>query len=101
MDYTATTPRDFRWRLLAAMFVPFVAVAIYLLLTRRLLHHFTAFSDYASLAVAALLGAAFVATLPIRTSYRAWSVLIYLPVVALSLFLFTFVFIAAVFHDAL
>ena len=101
MHHTAATPRDFRWRLLAAAFVPFATIAAYLLLTRGPLHRFTAFSDYVSLAVSALIGAAFVATLPIRTFYRAWSVFIYLPVFALLLFLFTFVFIAAVFHDAL
>ena len=101
MDYAAVTPRGFRWRLLAAVFAPFVAVAVYLLLTRGPLHHFTDLSDYAALAASAFVGAAFVATLPIRASYRALSVFVYLPVVALLLFYFTFAFVAVVFHDAL
>ena len=101
VDHTATRPRGFGWRLVAAALAPFIAASIYLVLTRWPSYRFTAFSDYAGLTVSVLVGAVFVATLPIRPPYRVLSLLFYLPVIAALLFYFTFWFIAVVFHDGL
>jgi hypothetical protein len=101
MDQIATRPRGFGWRLVAAALAPFAAASVYLFLTRWPSYRFTAFSDYAGLAVSVLVGAVFIATLPIRAPYRVLSLLLYLPVIAALLFFFTFWFIAVVFHDGL
>jgi hypothetical protein len=97
MEEIATRPRGFGWRFVAAVIAPFV----FLSLTRWPSYRFTAFSDYAGLAVSVLIGAAFIATLPIRTRYRVLALLVYIPGVAELLFYFTLWFIAVVFHDGL
>ena len=87
--------------MVAAALAPFAAASVYLFLTRWSSYRFTTFSDYAGLAGSVLVGAVFIATLPIRASYRVVSLLIYLPAIGALLFFFTFWFIAVVFHDGL
>ncbi|MEO8427839.1 MAG: hypothetical protein ABI651_12085 [Verrucomicrobiota bacterium] len=101
LDHIEIRQRGPRWRLVAATLAPFAAASIYLFFTRWPSYRFTAFSDYVSLADSILAGAAFVATLPIRPSQRVLSLLIYIPVLAVLLFFYTFWFIAVVFHNGL
>jgi hypothetical protein len=101
MEQIATSLRGFRWRLIAAAIAPFAAASVYLFLTRWPSYRFTAFSDYAGVAVSVLIGAVFIATLPIRASYRVVSLLVYLPVIGALMFFFAFWFIAVVFRDGL
>jgi len=101
MEETAARPRGFGWRFVAAAIAPFVLASVYLSLTRWPSYRFTALSDYAGIAVSVLIGAAFIATLPIRTRYRVLALLVYIPGVAALLFYFTLWFIAVVFHDGL
>lgn len=95
------TFRGFGWRLIAAVFLPLITISVYLLFTRWPSYRFTAVSDYAALGFSVLVGAMFLATLPIRTFQRALSLLVYVPVVAILVFLYMFGFIALVFHDGL
>ncbi len=101
MQQIATRQRAFGWRLVAAALVPLAAASAYLFFSRWPSYRFTTFSDYAGLAVSILVGAAFVATLPIPARQRILWLLIYIPAVAALLFFFTFWFIAAIFHEGL
>jgi hypothetical protein len=101
MEQIEARPRGYAWRLVAAVLAPFVATSVYLFFSRWPSYHFSTFSDYAGLAVSIIIGAAFVATLPIRLSQRIVWLVIYIPVFAALLFFFTFLFIAVFFHDAL
>jgi hypothetical protein len=87
--------------LVAAGLAPFAAASVHLLLTRWPSYRFTAFSDYAGLAISVLVGAVFIATLPIRVSYRVVSLLAYLPAIGTLLLFFMFWFIAVAFRDGL
>lgn len=89
------------WRLIAAALTPFAAISVYLLFTRWPSYRFTAFSDYAGLVGSVLIGAAFMATLPIRLPRRIVWLVVYIPVFAALTFFFTLLFIAAVFHEGL
>jgi len=101
MEQAEPRQSGFGWRLAGAAVAPFVLASAYLTLTRWPSYRFTTFSDYAGLAVSVLAGAAFVAVLPIRPLQRVLSLLIYVPVLAVLLFFYTFWFIAVVFHDGL
>jgi len=101
MEQIENRPGGFGWRLAAAALAPFVTASAYLFFTRWPSHRFTELSDYAGLSVSVLVGAAFVATLPIRPSQRVLSLFIYVPLFAALLFFFSFLFIAVVFHDGL
>ena len=87
--------------MVAAALAPFAAASIYLFLSRWPSYRFTTFSDYAGLGLSVLIGAVFIATLPVRPHLRILSLVLYLPVVAALLFYFSFWFIAVVFHDGL
>ena len=87
--------------MIAAALAPFATASVYLFLTRWPSYRFTTFSDCVGLAVSVLAGAVFIATLPIRTSCRVVSLLVYLPVIGALLLVFTFWFIAVVFHNGL
>lgn len=89
------------WRLVAAALSPFAIVSIYLFLTRWPSYRFSALSDHAALAGSVLVGAAFIATLPVRAQHRALSLLVYLPVMAALVFFYAFWFVGVVFHDGL
>jgi hypothetical protein len=89
------------WRIGAAVFAPYLTTALYLALTRWPSHRFTTFSDYAGLGFAVLVGAAFVATLPIRAVYRVLLILAYAPVMWSSLNKFSLWFLAIVFREGL
>ena len=98
---TDVVPAGFRWRFGVAALAPFVVASVYLAVSRRPPHQWTAIGDYAALAVSILLGAAFLVSLPIRGYFRVMSILIYIPVLAVLLVCFSVGFIALFFHDAL
>ena len=101
MDQTTPNAGGFAWRFGAAALAPFAVASVYLLLSRWPSYRFTAFSDYTAFAVAIITGAAFIATLPIRGSFRGVCLLLYVPLVAVLVVLFSLWFIAVVFHDGL
>src|SRR5690348_7037929 len=101
MEQIKTRQGGFGWRLVAAAIAPFATASAYLFFSRWPSYRFTTFSDYAGLGVSILVGAVFVATLPIPTRQRILWLLIYIPVFAALLFFFTFWFIAAIFHEGL
>ena len=101
MEQIETKARGFGWRLVAAVLAPFVSSAVYLIFSRWPSNLFTTSSDYASLAVSVLIGAAFIGTLPISWRQRSLWLLIYIPVFAALQFFFTFLFIAVIFHEGL
>jgi nitrate reductase NapE component len=59
----------------------------------------TTFSDYAALAVAVVSGSVFVATFPVRPNQRLLWLAIYIPLLSVVLFVFSFCFIALVFQE--
>src|SRR6266567_1760528 len=93
--------RRFGWRLVGAALAPFVVVSAYLIFTRWSSYRSTAFGDYVCLTFSVVAGAVFVVMFPIRPLHRALSLLVYIPLLATVLFLYTFWFIALVFHDGL
>jgi hypothetical protein len=95
------TRRRFEWRLVGAVIAPFLVASAYLFFTRWPSYRFTTFSDYAGLAASVVVGAVFVAILPIRPLQRIVSLIIYVPVLAVLLFFFMLWFMASVFHDGL
>jgi hypothetical protein len=101
MEQIETRRRGFGWRLIGAGMAPFVLASAYFVLSRWPSYRFTTFSDYAGLSVSVLAGAAFVGVLPIRPLHRVLSLLVYVPLLAIVLFFYTFWFIAVVFHDGL
>ncbi len=101
MDQLEPKAGGFGWRLGAAAWVPFAVASVYLLLSRWPSHRFTTFSDYVAFAVSILAGAAFIATLPIRGSFRAFCLLLYIPLFAVLVVFFSLWFLAIVFHDGL
>ena len=101
MEQIETKARGLGWRLVAAILAPFVSSSVYLVLSRWPAYRFTTFSDYAGLAVSILIGAAFIATLPISWRQRSLWLLIYIPAFAALLFFFTFLLVAVIFHEGL
>jgi hypothetical protein len=101
MEQFETRTRGFRWRLTTAALAPFVASSVYLIFSRWPSYRFTTFGDYVSLVVSIIIGAAFVATLPISLRQRLLWLLIYIPVCGAVLFFFTFLLIAVIFHEGL
>jgi hypothetical protein len=95
------TRQRFGWQLVGAAIGPFVVASAYLFFTRWPSYRFSTVSDYVGLAVSVLAGAAFVAVLPLRPLQRVLSLIVYVPVLAVVLFFYTFWFIAVVFHDGL
>ena len=96
-----TKKHRFRWRVIAAALAPFLAASGYLILSRWPSYKFTTFSDYAAWGGSILMGAVFVATMPIPLHQRIRWLLIYIPVVGAVLVIYTFAFIAVVFGDSL
>jgi hypothetical protein len=72
----------------AAVVAPFLVASLYLFLTRWPSWHFTALTDYTGLAVSILVGAGFIATLPIQMRRRIFWLLIYVPASAILVFVF-------------
>ena len=101
MEQIETRQRRFVWRLVGAAIAPFVVASAYLFFTRWASYRLSGFSDYAALGVSVLVGAVFVAVLPIRPLQRLLSLICYVPLLAVVLFFYTFWFIAVVFHDGL
>jgi hypothetical protein len=101
MEQVEVKPRGIVWRVIAAALTPFAAASVYLIFSRWPSYHFTTFSDYSGLTISVLIGALFVATLPIRFSQRIFWLAIYIPLFAALLFFFTFLFIALVFQDGI
>jgi len=101
MERTATRYSGVRWRLAAAALSPFVLTSAYLFLSRWPSYRFTVLSDYVGLGLPVLVGAVFIAILPLRAHVRILSVVIYVPVISALLVYFALWFIAVVFHDAL
>jgi hypothetical protein len=95
-----TTSQDFTWRVVAAALLPIATESAYVLLSRWPSSRFTTASDFAAFALSILIGAAFIWTLPLRLSRRVFALLLYIPVVAASLFLYALM-LAAVFGDGL
>lgn len=101
MERFETRQRGFAWRLVGAAIAPFIVSSTYLFFTRWPSYRFTTFSDKAGVAISVLAGAAFVASLPMRPLQRLLSLLLYVPLVVILLLMYTFLFIAVVFHEAL
>ena len=101
MDQIETTQRGCIWRFVGAALVPFIVTSVYLIFSRWPSYRFTAFSDGAGIFGPILIGAMFIATLPIRPRLRVFSLLIYVPAFAVLLFFYTLLFIALVFHEGL
>jgi hypothetical protein len=101
MEQIETRHRGFEWRLVTAALAPFAVESAYLFFSRWPSYRFTTFSDYAGLAASILVGAAFVAALPISARLRILWLLIYIPVFAASLCFFALWFIAVIFHEGL
>jgi hypothetical protein len=87
--------------LVAAVLALFVSSSVYLIFSRWPSYRFTTFSDYAGVAVSILIGAVFIATLPISARQRVLSLLIYVPVLVVLLFFYTLMFVTLVFRDGL
>jgi hypothetical protein len=87
--------------LVAAVLALFVSSSVYLIFSRWPSYRFTTFSDYAGVAVSILIGAVFIATLPISARQRVLSLLIYVPVLAVLLIFYTLMFVTVVFRDGL
>jgi hypothetical protein len=96
-----TASQDFTWRVVAAMLLPFAVESAYVLLSRRPSSRFTATSDFAAFALSILIGAVFIWTLRLRLSRRVLALLLYIPVVAGSLFLYLLMLGAVFFGDGL
>ena len=101
MDRLERNPQGLVWRVGAAIAAPFLVASAYLLFTRLSRVGSTALSDYAGLAVSVFAGGVFVASLPIRPAFRVLSLLVYVPLLAVLLFFYTFWFIAVVWHEGL
>jgi hypothetical protein len=101
MAQDETTSQDFTWRVVAAILLPFVAESAYALLSRWPSSRFTTASDFVAFALAILVGAALIWTLPLRLSRRVLALLLYIPVVAASLFMYALILAALVFGDGL
>jgi hypothetical protein len=99
MDQIETKRRRLGWLLVGAATAPFALASACLFFTRWPTYRFTTFSDHAALAVSVLVGAIFVAVLPIRSHQRVLSLFIYVPLFAMMLFFYMVWFIAAVFHE--
>jgi len=94
MEQIHRNHRTLVWHILAAVLAPFLVTLVYLLFTRWHTWHFTMpAADYAALAFSILVGAAFIATLPIRIPRRIVSLLIYVPVSGIALYIFGVVFL--------
>jgi hypothetical protein len=101
MEQVAPRTLELRWQIVCAAIGPFGAVSVYLLATRWPVYRFTDVSDYAALAVSVFIGAAFVLMLPIRGFRRLWVLIVYVPLLATLLVVYTFWFVAVVFKDGL
>ncbi len=93
MNQIDTNQRTFTWRVVAAVVAPFLVASTYLFLTRWPTWHFTTLTDYAGFTVAILVGAAFIATFPIRMRRRVFWLLIYFPASVVVIYIFGAVFL--------
>ena len=96
-----TASHHLTWRVVAALLLPFAAESAYALISRWQSSRSTAASDFAAFALSILIGAALIWTLPLRLSRRVLALLLYIPVIAASLFLYALVLAALVFGDGL
>ena len=101
MKQTESKPKAFGWRLVAAGLAPLVPASAYVCFDQWSSVEPTTFDDCAALAVSILVGALFVATLPIRVNQRVVALLIYVPIFAVLLFVYAVEFSAIVFHEGL
>lgn len=101
MEQFEIKSKRFALSLFGALLLPIAVLSLYLLLTRWPSYQFTATSDFGALVFSVLLGATLIATLPIRPLHRAASLVVYIPLFSISLFYYTFLFIAVILNDAL
>jgi hypothetical protein len=89
------------WHIAGAAIAPFIVMSLYLFLRGWSPDKSTAYSDYVGLAFSILIGAIFIARLPIHVSKRVLLLLIYIPVLILMLFCFTLIFVCSIFGACL
>jgi len=101
MRLTATKSAGVGWRLGAAVATPFAIASLYLLISRWPSDHSTNLTDYAALSICVLAGAAFIATLPIRSHWRILALILFIPVTAVMLAYYAFWFLCELVLDQL
>jgi hypothetical protein len=101
-EHTANRSNGLAWRLALATLLPFILASACLFFTHYWpSNRFTVLSDYVGLGLSVLVGAAFIAMLPLRTHLRILFVIVYVPLVAALLLFYTFWFMVVVFHEIL
>ena len=101
VDENDTVQKGFRSRLIAAALGPFAAASVYLLLSRLPSYRFSTLSDNIALFISVVFGVVCVLSLPIRPLQRVLALLFYVPVIAMLLYFFSFLFIAVIFGEGL
>jgi hypothetical protein len=94
-----TKEKSIAWHLGCAIFIPIVLLSIYLLFSRWPIRIFSEMADYIALGISTLLGAVFVAMLPIRKVVCTVCVLLYVFLAGILLFYYSFAFVGVIFGD--
>ena len=87
------------WCALGAVFTPFAIMSLYLLFSRWPQRKFTAASDGIAMGIGIMIGCASLACLPLRRWMRILAVILYLPLVAYALLIYSLYFVGVVFND--
>jgi hypothetical protein len=95
----SSTISPLRWAIIGIS--PFAFATLYLLLSRWPSYRFTTISDYLALAASVAIFILTVLKLPLKRKKKILIASLGVPVVLLSIGLYSFVFIAAVFGDGL
>jgi hypothetical protein len=91
--------KSIAWCLGGAVLTPLVLLSIYLFFSRWPMRIFSGVADYAALGISTLLGAVFVAMIPIRKVICTICVLLYILLTGILLFYYCFLFVGVIFGD--